>query len=85
MQTGNMTNIAARMPKVIEARLNCYSGDCSKCRQNAFVCGWSEDGLVDKVSVLQPKPFDTFEDYILKQGKLRRTLFAVLLYYWILY
>ena len=30
---------AARMPKVIEATLNCYSGDCSKCRRNAIVCG----------------------------------------------
>ena len=39
MQTGNMTKIAARMPKVIEATLNCYSGDCSKCRHNAIVCG----------------------------------------------
>ena len=39
MHTGNMTKIAARMPKVIEATLNCYSGDCSKCRRNAIVCG----------------------------------------------
>ena len=39
MHTGNMTKIAARMPKVIEATLNSYSGDCSKCRRNAIVCG----------------------------------------------
>lgn len=36
---GNFDKIKKRLPKVLEATLSCYGGDCSKCRSNSYVCG----------------------------------------------
>ena len=35
---GNMTEIKKKLPKVMEATLRCYTGDCSMCRRHAIVC-----------------------------------------------
>ena len=36
---GNFEKIKMRLPKVLEATLSCYAGDCSKCRYHSYVCG----------------------------------------------
>ena len=36
---GNFEKIKKRLPKILEATLSCYDGDCSKCRANSYVCG----------------------------------------------
>ena len=35
---GNMVFLKVHMPKVLEATLLCYSGDCSKCPRYSVVC-----------------------------------------------
>ena len=36
---GDMTYMKNKLPKVLEATLLCYCGDCSKCYTNSVVCG----------------------------------------------
>lgn len=38
-QGGDIRVMASRMPGVIACTLNCYDGDCSKCRRHSIVCG----------------------------------------------
>lgn len=41
---GNMAKISRRMPGVLSATVDCYSGDCSHCRRTSVVCnGGSRD------------------------------------------
>ena len=35
---GDNRKITSLMPRVIEATLDCYSGDCHKCRYHSIVC-----------------------------------------------
>jgi hypothetical protein len=35
---GDAGSISAKIPKVVEATLLCYSGDCKKCRRHSLVC-----------------------------------------------
>ena len=55
MHTGNMTKTAARKSKVIETRLTVTP--VIAVSADAMPLFMSEDRLVDKVSVPQPKPF----------------------------
>lgn len=36
---GDIDKIAKKMPSVIQATVDCYSGDCGGCRYRAIVCG----------------------------------------------
>lgn len=36
--SGNMAEMRERMPEVIETTLDCYAGDCSKCKKKSIVC-----------------------------------------------
>ena len=38
MHAGDSRKVASRMPRVIETTLDCYGGDCGKCRFNSVVC-----------------------------------------------
>ena len=33
-----LTTLKQLLPWVLEATVNCYAGDCSKCRRNAYAC-----------------------------------------------
>jgi hypothetical protein len=35
---GSIKDIASRIPKVLDATIRCYAGDCSKCRRHSLVC-----------------------------------------------
>ena len=35
---GEMTFIKKQLPHVLDATVNCYAGDCSKCRRYSYVC-----------------------------------------------
>lgn len=35
---GDMTFIKKQLPHVLDATVNCYAGDCSKCRRYSYVC-----------------------------------------------
>lgn len=37
-EQGDISTIKRKLPKVLEATLKCYSGDCSMCRRYAQVC-----------------------------------------------
>ena len=39
MQVGDSRKVSALIPRVIETTLNCYGGDCTKCRYYSVVCG----------------------------------------------
>jgi hypothetical protein len=39
MYCGDQDKISQRIPKVLEATLRCYSGDCKMCRRHSLVCG----------------------------------------------
>lgn len=36
---GDIRSIKSQLPRVLDATMRCYSGDCSKCRWNSKVCG----------------------------------------------
>jgi len=36
---GDVQAIKKRLPKILQATILCYSGDCTKCRLNSIVCG----------------------------------------------
>ena len=36
---GDFNKICKKLPKVIDATIDCYSGDCRMCRRNSLVCG----------------------------------------------
>ena len=38
MHNGNLTKSASLMPRVIETTLDCYGGDCKKCKYPSVVC-----------------------------------------------
>ena len=39
MHAGDNRRVSALMPRAIETTLNCYGGDCTKCRYYSVVCG----------------------------------------------
>ena len=39
MHAGDNRKVSALMPRAIETTLNCYGGDCTKCRYYSVVCG----------------------------------------------
>ena len=39
MHAGDSRKVSALTPRVIETTLNCYGGDCTKCRYYSVVCG----------------------------------------------
>lgn len=52
---GNIEKIARIMPKVIQTTLDCYSGDCKRCRYHSVVCsGGQKDNWWAKSVYLSP-------------------------------
>ena len=39
MYNSNISQILQRLPKVIDATIDCYAGDCKMCRRHSIVCG----------------------------------------------
>lgn len=39
VHSGNLPKIRAALPKLLEATIRCYDGDCTNCRRNSMVCG----------------------------------------------
>ena len=35
---GDTNKVTSQMPRVIETTLDCYGGECEKCRYYSFVC-----------------------------------------------
>ena len=38
LHAGDVTTLKQLLPRVMEAIVNCYAGDCSKCRRNSYTC-----------------------------------------------
>ena len=38
IHTGDMNTIKKYLPRVLDATVSCYAGDCSKCRRYSYVC-----------------------------------------------
>ena len=53
MYNGNVTKVASLMPRVIETTLDCYGGDCKKCRYSSVVCSGGKGNWWKKSMYLQ--------------------------------
>lgn len=52
---GDLGKISMRLPKTVEALLDCYAGDCSHCRRNFTACsGGKREGWWTKSVYLKP-------------------------------
>ena len=51
MYNGNVTKVASLMPRVIETTLDCYGGDCKKCRYSSVVCSGGKGNWWKKINV----------------------------------
>ena len=51
MYNGNVTKVASLMPRVIETTLDCYGGDCKKCRYSSVVCSGGKGNWWEKINV----------------------------------
>ena len=53
MHAGDNRKVSALMPRAIETTLNCYGGDCTKCRYYSVVCGGGEKSWWHRSMYLQ--------------------------------
>ena len=47
MYNGNVTKVASLMPRVIKTTLDCYGGDCKKCRYSSVVCSGGKGNWIN--------------------------------------
>ena len=38
LHAGDVTSLKQLLPRMLEATVNCYAGDCSKCRRSSYAC-----------------------------------------------
>ena len=53
MHNGNLTKVASLMPRVIETTLDCYGGDCKKCKYPSVICSGGKGNWWKKSIYLQ--------------------------------
>lgn len=51
--TGDIHKITKRMPTVIECTLDCYAGDCCRCRKQSIICTGGKNNWMSQSMYLQ--------------------------------